>query len=208
MHDQLPPPVRQALKQEAVPPGAVSVYVRQLGAGKAAVSHHAERSLNPASAMKLVHQYHQKDQIPHALMVFGVGDGGGGPGEEHLERYLRIRDVQGLPKLQMGRVDRFLEKWSQFATKMPVVDGELYFERHQGTYTTEVLNKIGNETMERLLSEYEFLAGMHWLLWNLPVDWEHLDRLWKEVLLYQFHDILPGSSIMPVYEHTRTRYRE
>lgn len=164
--------------------------------------------MRPASAMKLVHQYHQKDQIPHALMVFGVGDGGGGPGEEHLERYLRIRDVQGLPKLQMGRVDRFLEKWSQFATKMPIVDGELYFERHQGTYTTEVLNKIGNETMERLLSEYEFLAGMHWLLWNLPVDWDHLDRLWKEVLLYQFHDILPGSSIMPVYEHTRTRYRE
>ncbi len=57
MHDQLPPPVRQALKQEAVPPGAVSVYVRQLGAGKAAVSHHAERSLNPASAMKLVTTY-------------------------------------------------------------------------------------------------------------------------------------------------------
>ncbi len=164
--------------------------------------------MRPASVLKLFHQYKEKDTIPHALMVFGIGDGGGGPGEEHLERYNRICNIDGLPKISMNRVSHFIDIWSKDVDKMSNVKGELYFERHQGTYTTEVLNKIGNETMERLLNQYEQLSAWLWYFEGVPVDQIYLDQTWKEVLLYQFHDILPGSSIMPVYHSTRKRYRE
>ncbi len=164
--------------------------------------------MRPASVLKLYQQYKEKDTIPHALMVFGIGDGGGGPGEEHLERYNRICNVEGLPKIRMNRVNHFIDIWSKNEDKMSTVKGELYFERHQGTYTTEVLNKIGNETMERLLNQYEQLSAWLWYLEGDPVDQNYLDQTWKEVLLYQFHDILPGSSILPVYHETRKRYSE
>lgn len=164
--------------------------------------------MRPASLLKLYNQYKEKASVPSALMVFGVGDGGGGPGEEHLERYNRIHDLEPLPKVKMATVKTFIEHFKSYEEQLNTIDGELYFERHQGTYTTEVLNKIGNESMERLLCEYEQLCG--WLYWfndtkNNP-SWT--DNLWKEVLLYQFHDILPGSSIMPVYHQTRKRYAE
>lgn len=159
------------------------------------------------SALKLYNNYVEKDTVPHALMVFGVGDGGGGPSIEHLERYQRIRDIEGLPCIKMGRVEDFILEWSKYVHNMKTVKGELYFERHQGTYTTEALNKIGNESMERLLSYYEFFAALLWRLKGLPIDQVFLDSTWKEVLLYQFHDILPGSSIMRVYHHSRLRYQ-
>ena len=164
--------------------------------------------MRPASLIKLVQQYKEKDTVPTALMVFGVGDGGGGPGEEHLERFNRIHNLKSLPKVQIGTVKQFIQEFKKYKPYLKTVSGELYFERHQGTYTTEVLNKIGNETMERLLLYYEQLAA--WLYWfeGKFINQTMLDDLWKEVLLYQFHDILPGSSIVPVYLHTRQRYLE
>ena len=163
--------------------------------------------MRAASVLKLVDQYKEKKSVPEALMVFGVGDGGGGPGEEHLERFNRIHNVKELPKIHMGRVDEFIHRWSTYESKMEIIKGELYFERHQGTYTTEVLNKIGNQTMERLLREFELLSSFLFYLTNQPIPQTYLDEVWKEVLLYQFHDILPGSSFMPVYHETRMRYQ-
>lgn len=177
-----------------------------------AVHHFPEETydsrMRPASIIKLAQQYKEKDSVPTALMVFGIGDGGGGPGEEHMERFQRISNLHPLPKINMGTVNQFIEHFLRYKDNLATVQGELYFERHQGTYTTEVLNKIGNETMERLLLDYEQLLA--WLYWfqGESKNQNKLDETWKEVLLYQFHDILPGSSIVPVYHHTRKRYEE
>ncbi len=158
------------------------------------------------SVLKLERNYIEKDIVPIALLVYGVGDGGAGPGEEHLERIKRIKDLKYLPKVKNSRVDSFLKEFSKYEEKLPIINGELYFERHQGTYTTEALNKKGNRDMEYLLKEYEYLIAINKYNLNENVDCEELDEIWKEVLLYQFHDIIPGSSIVRVYKESRARY--
>jgi len=124
-----------------------------------------------------------------ALLVYGSGDGGGGPGEIHHEVVSRERDLRGLPKVQhstAGDFFRALEKREVEHTHR----GELYLETHQGTYTTQAKIKLHNRLVERLLHEVEALAvivGDD----SRPV----LEQHWQEVLLNQFHDIIPGSSI-------------
>lgn len=159
------------------------------------------------SLVRLANNYIEKEIAPVALMVYGVGDGGGGPGEEHIERLERIKNKRYLPSVNFSRVDTFLEAFSKFAHMLPEVHGELYFERHQGTYTTEVLNKKGNRDMEYLLKEYEYLVTLNQVYSMESPEYEIIDSLWKEILLYQFHDIIPGSSIVAVYKETRDRYQ-
>ncbi len=159
-----------------------------------------------SSVLNLEKNYIEKDIVPTALLVYGVGDGGAGPGEEHLERIKRIKDLKNLPKVKNARVDSFLQEFSKYEDKLPVINGELYFERHQGTYTTEVLNKKGNRDMEYLLKEYEYITALNKYFLKEDFNSEKLDEIWKEVLLYQFHDIIPGSCIIQVYKETRERY--
>ena len=73
----------------------------------------------------------------YALMVYGVGDGGAGPGEEHIERLTRIRNIDGLPHVDFSRVDKFFTHADAFRESLPIISGELYFEAHQGCFTSE-----------------------------------------------------------------------
>ncbi|MGD9703882.1 MAG: alpha-mannosidase [Acidimicrobiia bacterium] len=135
-----------------------------------------------------------------SLMPYGYGNGGGGATREMVERARRLADLDGSPRIELGTVEQFfdaVEAEIAAGAPVPVWAGELYFEMHRGTYTSQLGTKLGNRHCERLLREAE--------LW-----WAHsaadaavqseLDALWKDVLLHQFHDILPGSSIAWVHE--------
>jgi alpha-mannosidase len=158
------------------------------------------------SLMKIANEYVERDVSGHALMVYGIGDGGGGPDAEHLERLRRAPRLPGLPAVRQGTVTEFFEAWSADADKFAVWKGELYLERHQGTLTTQALVKRNNRKAEIALRELEWAAYLATTQTGVAYPTEALDRLWKEVLLYQFHDILPGSSIKRVYDECNARY--
>lgn len=135
-----------------------------------------------------------------SLLPFGFGDGGGGPTREHLERARRAADLEGLPKVTVGGVADFFQEAVDDADALPVWVGELYLEYHRGTYTTQARTKLGNRRGELGLREAELwsaLAGD-----GIAYPAEALDAAWKTLLLHQFHDILPGSSIHWVYQDT------
>jgi alpha-mannosidase len=158
------------------------------------------------SLRRIATNYFERDVSDHALMAFGIGDGGGGPDAEHLERLRRAPGLPGLPTVKIEKAADFFTTWSADAEKFPIWKGELYLERHQGTLTTQAKVKRYNRRCEVALREVEwsaFLAATHAAV---PYPAEALDRLWKEVLLYQFHDVLPGSSIKRVYDECHARY--
>ena len=143
-----------------------------------------------------------------SLLPFGHGNGGGGPTREMIERARRLADLDGAPRLTLGTTDYFFDQVeSEVAAGAPVPmwSGELYFEMHRGTLTSQAATKVGNRRCEALLREAE-------LWWasggDVPADVvAELDELWKEVLLQQFHDIIPGSSITWVYEDSEAAHR-
>jgi alpha-mannosidase len=140
-----------------------------------------------------------------SLMPFGHGNGGGGPTREMIERARRFTDLDGAPRLMLGTTADFfdeVEREAAAGAAVPVWNGELYFEMHRGTLTSQVQTKLGNRTCERLLREAElWWATAHAAGRALPDGLAaELDAIWKEVLLLQFHDIIPGSSITWVHD--------
>jgi alpha-mannosidase len=131
-----------------------------------------------------------------SLMPFGFGDGGGGPTREMLERAGRLADLDGAPRVEIGSPADFFERVEREAFEgapVPVWRGELYFETHRGTLTSQIRTKAANRRCERLLRELELWSATA----GRPAD---ADDLWREVLTQQFHDILPGSSIAWVHD--------
>ncbi len=156
----------------------------------------------PRSLRKAEENYAENGICDEALILFGIGDGGGGPGVEHLEAANRVKNLAGLcPSKQAWAEPMLLRLKEACWDKVPVWAGELYLERHQGTFTTSARNKKYNRLMENTLHDLELCCV---LTGDTPK--EELDAIWKEVLLYQFHDILPGSSIQRVYTESQERY--
>ncbi|HEY6032283.1 MAG TPA: glycoside hydrolase family 38 C-terminal domain-containing protein, partial [Gaiellaceae bacterium] len=146
--------------------------------------------------LKAARQYLDHDHSRTSLLVFGHGDGGGGPTKDMLETLRRARDLQGLPRTRQTTSEEFFDALEAEPGERPVVLGELYFEYHRGTYTSQARTKRGNRRCEQALHDAEFLS----CLGGGDYPRAELDRLWKLLLLQQFHDILPGSSIRLVYE--------
>jgi alpha-mannosidase len=140
------------------------------------------------------------------LMPYGFGNGGGGPTREMVERARRMADLDGVPRVALGTTDEFFDALEAEATSplAPVWRGELYFEMHRGTLTSQIETKLGNRHCERLLRE----AELWWAAGGaLPADVaDELDRLWKDVMVQQFHDILPGSSIAWVHDDAEAEF--
>ncbi|KAH9942858.1 glycosyl hydrolases family 38 N-terminal domain-containing protein [Amylocystis lapponica] len=155
-----------------------------------------------------------------SLLVFGNGDGGGGPLAKMLENLRRMRAVSNqsreLPPVNMGHsVDEFFEtvaKASSAGTKLPNWSGELYLEFHRGTYTSHGSIKKGNRKSEILLRDIEHLATFASLYKFHKSDYIYPDQrindCWEKVLLNQFHDVLPGSAIGMVYDDAEKLYAE
>lgn len=149
--------------------------------------------------------YKDHDRSRHSLLVFGYGDGGGGPTRTMLETLRRARDLEGLPRTQIRSSAEFFDLLERDCTDRARMVGELYFEYHRGTYTSQAATKRGNRKSEILLHDIEFLATAAGTRGHeYPTD--ELDRLWKVVLTNQFHDILPGSSIQLVYDDAKRDY--
>ncbi|MFC5529932.1 alpha-mannosidase [Cohnella yongneupensis] len=160
----------------------------------------------PRSLVKIESSYLDRNVSGHALMLFGIGDGGGGPGEEHLERLAREKNLSGLPQVVQESSLAFFHKLEREADRFQTYKGELYLEKHQGTLTTQGRNKWYNRKLEKGLRELEYVSSLLWALDGVPYPADKLEQIWKEVLLYQFHDILPGSSITRVYDESLERY--
>lgn len=153
--------------------------------------------------------YQERAISNNAIMLYGIGDGGAGPGYEHIERVHRFKDLSHMPKVTPKKALDSFKILDDGATNYPTHTGELYLEKHQGTYTTQSKNKKYNRKCEFALKNYEYLMLIaEERNINVPVSSEELETIWKEVLLYQFHDILPGSSINRVYEESVARYEE
>ncbi|KAL4077552.1 glycoside hydrolase family 38 protein [Scleroderma citrinum] len=155
-----------------------------------------------------------------ALLVFGNGDGGGGALPKMLENLRRIRAVTNnhreLPPVSMGStVEQFfknIERESKEGSTLPVWRGELYLEFHRGTYTSHGSIKKGNRKSEILLRDVERAATLATIFKSESNDYVYpkniIDDCWEKVLLNQFHDVLPGSSIGMVYKDAEKLYSE
>lgn len=165
---------------------------------------------NFGDVRRSVTQHKSMDQDASSLLVFGKGDGGGGPTWQHLEKLRRCRglsdEVGMLPRVHMGAsVEDFFDRLEEKASKgtdFVTWYGELYFELHRGTYTTQANNKRNNRMSEIMLHDIELLATLATVKkasrYKYPK--EDIDDMWEKTLLCQFHDCLPGSSIEMCYD--------
>jgi len=143
--------------------------------------------------------YKDHDRSRQSLYLFGHGDGGGGPTPEMIERLQRAGDLQGVPRTRFSTSEEFFDALERDSADRMTVVGELYFEYHRGTYTSQAAAKRGNRLGETLLHDAEFLSAVAARLGAIDYPARELERLWQLLLLGQFHDILPGSSIGEVY---------
>lgn len=168
-----------------------------------------------AEVKRSVAEHRTLDQDRTSLLVFGKGDGGGGPTWEQIERLRRLRglsDTTGmLPRVHLGQtVDQFFDKLMPKAQSLPTWHGDLYFELHRGVYTTQANTKRHNRQTEFLLRDIELLATLASI--ESPESYKYptkeLDKMWQGVLLCQFHDCLPGTAIKMCYDDSDKVYAE
>ena len=168
-------------------------------------------NIHPGSIMGAWNRYQQKDINNDVLVAFGFGDGGGGATYEMLENGRRLsKGIPGAPKVKIGKAKDYfhrLEENLEGNNKLPKWVGELYLEYHRGTYTSMARNKRDNRICENLYTTAEKFNSIAMLL-GKKYPLADLNAAWETILLNQFHDILPGSSIKEVYDVTKEEYKD
>ncbi|MFC7340346.1 alpha-mannosidase [Saccharopolyspora griseoalba] len=159
-----------------------------------------------AELARAQNNFREAGRARRSLLAFGHGDGGGGPTREMLERAHRTRNLEGSPQVHLHTPEEFFTAAEADHPRPAVWSGELYLEAHRGTYTSQTRTKQGNRRSEHLLREAELWAATAAISTEHPYPHEQLDRIWKQVLLNQFHDILPGSSIAWVHREAEATY--
>ena len=149
--------------------------------------------------------FKEKDKLNEFMSLFGVGDGGGGPKPENIELGKRLKNLEGAPKVSFDHAKNFFRRLNRKKNQLETWVGELYLELHRGTLTTHGLVKKQNRKLENKLKAVEFL----WSNCDLK-NYPHgdLDGAWKKLMINQFHDIIPGSSINLVYKNTHKEYED
>jgi alpha-mannosidase len=162
------------------------------------------------SPMQLTHavrNFTEKGRATRSLVPFGFGNGGGGPNRQMMRQYRRVRDLEGLPRVEIESAEEFFDAALAEYPDAPRWVGELYFETHRGTFTSQARTKAGNRRCELLLREAElWCVAAYGTTEAAGYPAAELDRIWKTVLLHQFHDILPGSSIGWVHREAEATY--
>ncbi|HEY3587599.1 MAG TPA: glycoside hydrolase family 38 C-terminal domain-containing protein, partial [Myxococcaceae bacterium] len=151
---------------------------------------------NAAEVVRSSKEFKDAERSSRSLYLFGWGDGGGGPEPDMIEAAHRLADLDGVPRVTLSRAIEFFEAAAKEAHDLTTWVGELYFELHRGTYTSQSRTKRLNRLAEQALREAE--------VWSVAKGADYpaaaLEEAWKRLLTNQFHDILPGSSIDWVYE--------
>ncbi len=162
-----------------------------------------------------VSNFKDKAIASHALLAYGYGDGGGGPTREMASRLQRFGDLEGAPRVDSRSphdffrdAERELRELSSTSAAAPVWHGELYLELHRGSLTSQQAMKRGNRRSEALLREIEHAWAAAARLAGAAYPHEELTEIWRGVLLHQFHDILPGTSIAWVHREARDFYAD
>lgn len=165
----------------------------------------------PDEVIRTAHANKDAATVNSAVMLVGHGDGGGGASPAMLESISRMKDLDGVPKVQYTTPDRFFEKVEEVQDDLPRWVGELYFELHRGTFTTQANTKKSNRKCEHVLRDVEIFSSLALVLassvgnfFSYPL--EVLLSCWKLVLKNCFHDTLPGSCIAEVYRETAKDY--
>ena len=154
--------------------------------------------LLPTSLIQGQARFKEKDVVDEVMSLFGIGDGGGGPRADHIERGIRLANLEGCPPVRFGQAKDFFNELRKAGGDLKTWVGELYLELHRGTLTTQAYVKKCNRRLEHRLRELEMLWSSQ--LPHYPLA--RFDAIWKETLTLQFHDIIPGSSIREVYLDT------
>ncbi|XP_042330389.1 alpha-mannosidase 2C1 [Sceloporus undulatus] len=159
--------------------------------------------------LKTVKNNRDKGRVNHSAALFGFGDGGGGPTQKILDRLKRMKDMDGLPRVQMSTPDQLFSALEKEKVQLCTWVGELFLELHNGTYTTHGQIKKGNWECEVLLHDIEVLSS---IALSRKSSFQYpsakLQHLWRLLLLNQFHDVLPGSCIQLVVEDAMRYYAE
>ncbi|MFE4212721.1 alpha-mannosidase [Streptomyces sp. NPDC056844] len=150
--------------------------------------------------------FKDKGVARHSLAPTGWGDGGGGTTREMIAKAARMRSLEGSATVEWEKPADFFAKAEAEYPDAPVWVGELYLELHRATLTSQAKTKQGNRRSEHLLREAELWAATAAVRGGHTYPYEQLDRIWKTVLLHQFHDILPGSSIAWVHREAEKTY--
>ncbi|ORX69069.1 hypothetical protein DL89DRAFT_275108 [Linderina pennispora] len=168
------------------------------------------RHCRPGELIDSEHNHKDIVYTNESMLLYGNGDGGGGPLKAMLERLRRMADTDGLPRVKNAHPNEFYEHVEKTATELVSWKGELYFELHRGTYTSQSNNKRNNRQAEFLMRDVELLntvaKASSFGLYDYPM--EAIRKLWKQVCLNQFHDVLPGSAIGMVYRDSDKIYNE
>lgn len=172
--------------------------------------------IRPSQVLGTWKRFGQKEYSKEALLTFGYGDGGGGPTRDMLEQQRRLSyGLPGFPKTNIDFAGNCLNQQKNDFTEnskkiknLPRWVGELYLEMHRGTYTSMAKNKRNNRKSELAYQSAELMSVLNMLLTGCEYPYRQLENGWKKILLNQFHDIIPGSSIKEVYEDSDRSYRE
>ena len=166
--------------------------------------------VTPHAVLGSWNKFKNKDLSRDTLISYGYGDGGGGVTRDMLELRMAMDVIPGLPHVKSVQAGEFFRKLHENVENtdryVHTWDGELYLEYHRGTYTSQAYNKKTNRHMENKLVQTEWLSSLAYILGGGYAGQE-LNDSWECVLLHQFHDIIPGSSIHEVYEDSRINYR-
>jgi alpha-mannosidase len=163
-------------------------------------------TLSGAELARAERQYREKGRGTTSLMLFGYGDGGGGPNRNMMAAAHRLGSLEGSPTLRIDSPAAFFAAAEAEYPDAPVWRGEMYLELHRGTYTSQARTKQGNRRSEHRLREAELWSATATLRTGAAYPAAELKQLWELVLLQQFHDILPGSSIAWVHHDAERNY--
>lgn len=189
-------------------------------------NHGVNEHTHPKEIQDHWQSYRQKDTHDELMLLYGHGDGGGGVTHEMIEYVHRSALMPGQPKARFSKASDFFAEISRRKPELPVWHGDLYLELHRGTYTTHARNKRNNRKAEVLYREAELWERMAAIVGRKTT--EHgsgegpgsqisdsrqdtaasLQQGWKLILLNQFHDIIPGTSIPEVYETSLKEYEQ
>ncbi len=161
----------------------------------------------PTEANNIWKNRTQVQDLDAFLMPYGYGDGGGGPARDFVEYAKRQEDLEGGVKVKMAGPMEFFKDMEAQGGPVNTYVGELYFSAHRGTYTAQAMVKKNNRISELVMREMEFWSSLA-MGAGMAYELETADALWKELLLHQFHDILPGSSIAKVYVEANERHQK